>query len=324
MYLASIRTFGLLFIFTFFAFIHAGAQKTNSAYQDYIKVYSNLAMKHQKEYGIPASIKLAQAIMESGGGKSPLALKSNNHFGIKCHGWKGASVSHDDDLNGECFRKYSKVEDSYRDHSLFLTQRAHYKNLFKLKIDDYKGWAKGLQASGYATSKTYASTLIRLIEDYELYKYDKEKPQPPVIAKKHDSENLHSGTVPVTSKDPETKPSSLDKVVRRIYRLHGLDHVFAIDNDSFEKIANVLDLKEKDLLKFNEVSAGFPLRKGDIVFLEMKKKKADKPHYDHEVRRGESMYSISQNYSIQLKSLYKINKKKADYTPKTGDILRLR
>lgn len=322
MCLKYIHAFGLLLVISLFGFYNAEAQRLNPVYEDYIEKYSALAMKHQKEYKIPASIKLAQALMESGGGKSPLALKSNNHFGIKCHGWKGGGVKHDDDKRGECFRVYKNAEESFKDHSLFLTQRPYYKSLFHLKITDYKGWARGLQKCGYATSKTYANTLIRLIEDYQLYEYDKGKE--PKFVKEHNSEKLHSQKSAVGAKNGSSKPSSLDRVERKILQLHGLSYIYAIENDSFEKIANVLDIKEKDLLKYNEVPANFPLRKGDVVFLEKKKKKADKPFYDHQVRRGETMHSISQKYGMQMKSLYKINRKKTDYVPTEGDILRLR
>ncbi len=310
-----IKTYCLIILLFFSCKSYADSPKSNPAYQKYIEKYCDLAMMHQREYKIPASIKLAQAIMESGGGKSDLARRSNNHFGIKCHGWKGKSVSHDDDLRGECFRKYKTVEESYKDHSLFLTERPYYKDLFKLKIDDYTAWAKGLQKSGYATDKSYANRLIKIIEDYELYKYDKGK---------KNSSKLDSQKKAIDPKEPNAKPSSLGKVDRKVMENHGLSYVYAIDNDSFELIANVLKMKVKDLIKYNEVPESFPLQKGDIVYIEKKKKKADKPNYDHVVQIGESMHSIAQKYGIQIKSLYKINKKKADYVPTEGDVLKLR
>ncbi len=140
----------------------------------YIEKYSYLAIKEMKEFRIPASITLAQGILESGNGESRLATEGNNHFGIKCHGWEGEEIYADDDEENECFRKYKKVEDSYRDHSLFLSERVRYSFLFDLEITDYKAWSKGLKKAGYATSSTYAEKLISLIERYDLQKFDVE------------------------------------------------------------------------------------------------------------------------------------------------------
>lgn len=148
---------------------------TKSKTELYIETYSEVAKKEMERHGIPASITLAQGILESGSGKGELTMKSNNHFGIKCHkGWKGQRVYHDDDKDQECFRKYANPAYSFTDHSLFLTGRSRYASLFKLPKDDYKGWAKGLKKAGYATDKKYPKKLIALIERYELYKYDAE------------------------------------------------------------------------------------------------------------------------------------------------------
>lgn len=141
----------------------------------YISVYKDIAVSEMKQYGIPASITLAQGILESGSGKGTLAVRANNHFGIKCHDWTGAKVFHDDDRAQECFRKYRNVNKSFRDHSEFLAKRKRYAKLFQLDKDDYKGWAKELRRAGYATDRKYPQKLISLIERYELYKFD-EKP----------------------------------------------------------------------------------------------------------------------------------------------------
>jgi len=141
----------------------------------YIENYSPIAKEEMLQYGIPASITLAQGILESGAGRGELSAKSNNHFGIKCHkGWTGGRVYHDDDKLQECFRKYKDPKYSFRDHSLFLTQRSRYNDLFQYKKDDYKSWAKGLKKAGYATDPKYPDKLIRIIETYELYIYDEE------------------------------------------------------------------------------------------------------------------------------------------------------
>ena len=142
--------------------------------ESYISKYSSVAVDEMEKYGIPASITLAQGILESGNGESRLATEGNNHFGIKCHSnWSGKTIIEDDDEKGECFRKYDKVADSYRDHSLFLTERGRYSFLFEYKKSDYKKWAKGLKKAGYATNPNYPTLLIDLIERYELYTYDK-------------------------------------------------------------------------------------------------------------------------------------------------------
>ena len=287
------------------ACLSAGAesQRKLTSYQKYISKYSDLAIQHQKKYRIPASITLAQGLLESGAGQSDLARRSNNHFGIKCHSdWRGGRVYHDDDLRGECFRKYKRVEDSYDDHSRFLAERSRYERLFKLNIKDYKGWAKGLQKCGYATDRAYANKLIKVIEDYELYRFDSGK-----------------GT-----NKTSTKKQNLPVFNYQVYRTHGLIYVYAKDNDSFDQIARSMGFKAKQLMKFNEVPEDFPLQAGDIVYLEKKKKKADKPNYDHVVQVGESMHSIAQMYGIQIKSLYKMNKKDKDYIPEEGDVLKLR
>lgn len=143
------------------------------AYSAYISKYSDMAVDQMKTYGIPASITLAQGLLESDAGRSSLATKCNNHFGIKCHSdWTGRKMYHDDDARQECFRCYKDAEESYRDHSLFLVKGSRYQSLFKLGPTDYKGWAKGLKAAGYATSPTYADKLIELIERYGLDAYD--------------------------------------------------------------------------------------------------------------------------------------------------------
>ena len=140
----------------------------------YIDTHKATAQNEMNLYGIPASITLAQGILESGSGKGRLSVKANNHFGIKCHEWTGKKIYHDDDEAQECFRKYKDAKYSFRDHSLFLSERKRYSNLFKLKKEDYKGWAKGLKTAGYATDRKYPQKLISLIERYKLYEFDKE------------------------------------------------------------------------------------------------------------------------------------------------------
>ncbi|MPN20581.1 hypothetical protein SDC9_167960 [bioreactor metagenome] len=208
-----------------------------------------------------------------------------------------------DDTPNDCFRKYRKVEDSYEDHAQFLTSGGRYRELFDLPVTDYKGWARGLQKTGYATDRAYANKLIKLIEDYELYRFD--------------NKNYRKG---VTRKQ-EVTPTTW---THQPYKTHGLVYVIAVNGDNFAGIANEFGFKEKDLLKFNEVPEGFPLSEGDIVYFQKKKSRADKPYFEHVVQIGESMYSISQKYGIQLRNLYRLNKKSYEYVPEEGDVLRLR
>ncbi|MCF6297266.1 MAG: glucosaminidase domain-containing protein [Flavobacteriaceae bacterium] len=159
---------------TYFRKFKNNNSNLNSHTIEYIGKYKNIAIKKMMEYNIPASITLAQGILESGNGRSDLARKANNHFGIKCHkGWKGKKIYHDDDRRHECFRKYNSPEGSFDDHSLFLTKRGRYTFLFDFKKDNYKAWAKGLKKAGYATDRKYPSKLINFIEAYKLYHYDK-------------------------------------------------------------------------------------------------------------------------------------------------------
>ncbi|OJU38280.1 MAG: N-acetylmuramoyl-L-alanine amidase [Bacteroidales bacterium 45-6] len=292
--------------FVLFCFVgFAAAPKRLKIYEEYIEKYKDVARKHQAKYKIPSSITLAQGLLESGAGKSDLAIKSNNHFGIKCHNdWKGATVIAKDDKPDDCFRKYDRVEDSYEDHSLFITQKPRYRKLFDLQITDYKGWATGLQTAGYATDKAYANKLIKVIEDYELFVYDVSSGK----NKKH-----------TTKEQPQVLLYS-----HTPYKTFGLVYVIAKRGDTFEAIAQEFGFKAKDLYKYNEVPEDFPLSEGDLVYFEKKRKKAESPYYEHVVKVGESMHSISQLYGIQVKSLYKMNKQDMEYVPTEGDVLRLR
>ena len=275
------------------------AQPRNKQYESYIKKYRELAVEEMKKYHIPASITLAQGMLESGAGKSELARKSNNHFGIKCGGdWRGKTVSHDDDARGECFRAYKHPKDSYEDHSKFLVGRPRYASLFKLKITDYKGWARGLKKAGYATNPRYADQLIGIIELYELYKYDEKN------------------YLKWLKKNPNP---------HQTYIANDLLYIVVRAGDSWKSISQEFDISQKKLRKYNDLYKGYALQVGDILYLEQKNKRADEDHIVHVLRAGESMYSIAQKYGIRLKNLYKLNKMhEDDPTPEVGTILRLR
>lgn len=274
----------------------AEAQRRNSQYLIYIEEYKDEAIKQMHRYRIPASITLAQGLLESGAGRSTLTRKSNNHFGIKCgSGWKGRKTYHDDDARGECFRVYKNARESYEDHSRFLAGKQRYASLFSLKITDYKGWARGLKRAGYATSPTYANKLIELIELYELDRFDSDRFKGTWIANPHEP-----------------------------FLANGLLYIVARTGDTFESLSEEFDISARKLRKYNDLYKGYTLRQGDIIYLEKKNRRAHKSFKTHVVRTGESMYLISQRYGIRLERLYKMNDKTADYAPQAGDVLRLR
>ncbi len=282
------------------------AQKKNQRYIKYIDTYSDLAVEHMKKYKIPASITLAQGLLESGAGTSRLAQKSNNHFGIKCgSSWKGRTVRHDDDARQECFRAYKSAKESYEDHSVFLANGARYAFLFKLDIADYKGWARGLKKAGYATDPSYANRLITIIETYELYKYDRKGKKGSTVKKA--SSKQKTAIVP-----------------HQVYIANGIAYVVARTGDTFSTISKEVGISAKKLIKYNDLHQDYTLESGDIIYLKAKSKRADKKYPVHVVRPGESMHSIAQKYGITLKSLYSMNKKGVDYIPEVNDRLRLR
>ncbi len=183
--------------------------------EEYIAIYSDIAQEEMKQYGIPASITLAQGILESTSGRGRLAVEANNHFGIKCHDWTGAQISHDDDEKGECFRKYKNSRYSFQDHSVFLTSRKRYHKLFMLEKDDYKGWAKELKAAGYATDRKYPHKLISIIERYQLYRFDAD-----VLGKDH---NINDKHVVVTGDTLYSISKKFKLTVPQLKELNGLD-----------------------------------------------------------------------------------------------------
>lgn len=271
----------------------------NQAYEDYIKKYRGIAVDEMKHYRIPASITLAQGLLESGAGRSQLARRSNNHFGIKCgRSWDGPSVRHTDDAPNECFRAYKHAKDSYRDHSKFLRSGARYAFLFRLKITDYKGWAKGLKKAGYATDPRYATRLINIIETYDLDKYDRK------------------GGLKWAEEFPNP---------HQPYLANELLYVIARPGDTFKSIAKEFDLKKKNVRKYNELPKDYRFSGGEIVYLEEKRKKATKDHISYTVKEGDSMYSVSQKFGVKLKNLYKLNGLDPENASlRVGDIIWLR
>jgi LysM repeat protein len=299
------------FIFSF-SFSAAFAQMTR---KEYIEKYQVLAIEEMNRTGIPASIKMAQACLESSNGNSELSKKSNNHFGIKCKStWSGKTVKHDDDEKNECFRKYNSVEESYIDHSNFLVGSPRYSSLFQLQPDDYLGWAHGLKKAGYATAHDYAQRLIKIIEENQLYRLDYRLSYDQLIVSDApvNSKNV-SGTLSVN-------PFQSHQIVKR----NNLKSIVARAGDTYEIIAQELGKKAWELYKFNDQPTGYRPQKNEVVYVEAKHRKALKNTLTHKVEPGETMHYISQLYGIKLNPLYKRNRMKYGDQPRTEEVIYLR
>ncbi len=263
--------------FTLLLFLFAATQVNAQQLtrEQYIKKYKDIAVKQMQKHKIPASITLAQGCLESGDGNSALARRANNHFGIKCHdNWKGKKFRQDDDERNECFRKYDNAVDSYTDHSYFLTSRPRYNSLFDLKITDYKGWAHGLKAAGYATNPKYAQLLIDIIEEYQLYKYDngvaaKEEKQAKRIAKKEKSLRIKA------EKAQKQAQKANKKAAKAIEKYNN----FVKQNSTENNMAQVVT-EEEITVKTNNT---------------------------HTVQAGDTLYSISRKYGITVDDIYRLN-----------------
>lgn len=285
--------------------------------KEFIKKYKHIAIMEMERTGIPASIKLAQGILESGCGDSKLASGANNHFGIKCSNWNGDTFHMDDDIADECFRKYTNPEQSWIDHSEFLTSRPRYASLFDLTTTDYKGWAKGLKTAGYATNPQYANLLIKIIEEEKLYEYDKVVKHP---TGEKPSLNTKKPVVSSASKSVNTTSVSYHK--REEIR-NGVICICIQDGDSLEKIAGYYNIKLKKMLAYNEKSNPSVVE-GEYVFLKNKKSKAALGYEFHRVKEGDSLSGISQLYGVKIKSLTKFNYIDANSVLTEGEKIYLR
>ena len=304
------RSFTLIFlIISLVSF----SQNRNQAYLSYIDQYYKLAVKQQKEHNIPASIVLAQGLLESGAGLSDFAKQSNNHFGIKCNNdWTGATIHHDDDSKGECFRKYDRVLDSYEDHALFLKNRQRYAFLFYLSSSDYEGWAHGLKKAGYATDPTYAFKLISIIEDYNLHRFDIGEFAPVSSTQANNAANQGSmGYIHA-------------KNTHSIFRVNGVKFVTALWGDTYASIAEEFNISTERICEYNEIDSKSELQAGIRVYVEQKKTKAPRECETHVVEDGESMYSIAQDYAVKVESIYLMNKIPFTEGVSYGQVLKLR
>ncbi|SFD81807.1 glucosaminidase domain-containing protein [Thermophagus xiamenensis] len=279
--------------------------------QQYIDKYHEWAILNMKRSGVPASITLAQGMLESGNGNSRLAVEANNHFGIKCHDWTGEKVYHHDDRRNECFRKYNTVYDSYADHAQFLSTRSRYAFLFDLDITDYKGWARGLKKAGYATDPNYAKRLIDIIERYKLYEFDREGAGR--SAWKRSKGTSTSGRHVI---DPYTRHEVLFN--------NGVRYIKVKPEDTFSSIAQEFNLRDWELPKYNDLKSAGKATDYNYLYIEPKRNKAHPDHPWHVVKEGESMFEISQIYGIKLRKLYKLNNMNEGEEAKPGERLSLR
>ncbi|RZT93285.1 flagellum-specific peptidoglycan hydrolase FlgJ [Ancylomarina subtilis] len=273
----------------------------------YIDKYKELAILEMQRTGIPASITLAQGLLESGNGNSTLATKANNHFGIKCHDWTGPSIKIDDDRKNECFRKYKDPYQSYKDHSEFLTKRSRYEFLFKLKPTDYKGWARGLKKAGYATHPKYARMLIDIIEEEELYLFDS-------------NTNRNQSSHHEKSKFEK----SLGDLDLRLEVANGVHFIKVIKGDTFYNLEKNMGVSRAKLLKYNELPKDYVLSIDQILYFHKKRNKAARGYNFHLVKAGETLYDISQKYCVKLKRIRKFNGFSKKHEVSAGDRVYLR
>jgi LysM repeat protein len=283
--------------------IQAQPSEIKNTPQEYIFQYKEIAIQEMLTHGIPASIIIAQGLLESGNGNSALSVYANNHFGIKCHKeWSGETYIMDDDEVNECFRRYNRVSDSYKDHSLFLRNRPRYSFLFDLPTTDYKAWARGLKLAGYATLPTYAEELIELIERYQLFEYDKLQL--------------------IRAKALKIEQPKIKADIVPVIKLNNLKFIVVKQGDIFHKLAMEHQLEIEQLLRYNDMTENDKLISGTKIYLEPKRKKAKEPY--HLVSKGETMKSISQLHGIKLNSLCAKNNLKKGEEPVVGEQLYLR
>jgi LysM repeat protein len=276
--------------------------------QEYINQWKDEAIRQMEKYGVPASIKLAQGILESADGNSMLARKANNHFGIKCHGWSGPGVYKDDDAKNECFRKYRNAGESFEDHSQFLL-KPRYADLFRLKSTDYKGWAHGLKKAGYATNPKYPQLLITIIEENNLHQYDKAGGRRPGSEK------------PVRDDDGPVIDYSVGRQI--LETDNRARFVFAKEGDTYQRIAAELGLDGRLLKKYNDVEQGTALTAGERVYIRPKRNKSASKEI-HVVQQGETLRDISQLHAVKLNRLLKYNNLTENAPLNPGKEIRLR
>lgn len=305
----------VFFIVAFLAAMSLSAQRQDPTYLSYIEVWKETAVANQADYGIPASIIMAQALLESAAGQSELAVNARNHFGIKCNkDWLGGVYYYDDDSKGECFRQYGDAAESFKDHALFL-QRPRYTTCFEIALEDYEGWARRLKECGYATDPLYASKLIKLIEDYRLdtlafpqnaAQQPQKKPLKAAVVRK-------SEPIMVINNDPEPPyvvPLSAKEEKEAFMLMHpkqkwnGITYVTAREDDTYANVAFRLNMRERDLREYND-ALGRELQKGDRIYLSAKKTTGANAYTW--TYTGQSLWQMSQEEGVTIESIQKYN-----------------
>ncbi len=319
----------LLILTTLFSTITLSVANNNDgriSREEYIKRYKKIAIYHQILYGIPASITMAQGILESDSGNSTLARGSNNHFGIKCKSdWKGKTFTHTDDAPNECFRAYKSVEDSYEDHAKFLDESPRYDSLFSYRADDYHSWARGLKAAGYATAPDYATRLIKIIEDNKLYLLDSSDGLRR-LAKISQQERRNKTASIETLYDPNEITVSVNaRYGYDLQEANGTMYIVSSKNDTYSNLAKRFGISPSRLRKFNDKARGVQeIAEGSVVYLERKGRKWKGTKEFHQLATGESMHSVSQMYGIREKRLYRLNGLEEGDKVKVGDIIHIK
>lgn len=301
-------------------FAHNASAERQST-QDYIKRWKTTAVEHMHTFNIPASITLAQGILESGSGNSDLAVQANNHFGIKCHrGWQGEHFYQDDDAENECFRKYKDAAESYTDHALFLTSRSRYAGLFELRTTDYKGWSKGLKSAGYATNPKYADLLIGLIERYRLYEYDKGTALPPQKEEKEEARAIAEQPPAPALETPAVLPTNFTAAIDKpsTIEIHTSSRTIAVNQykaryvkarkgDTYYRLAKELRIALWQLHWYNDLGKRDVLKEGEIIYIDPKRNRASTKEGHWQCREPMTMSAISQLSGIKLKKLLRYN-----------------
>ena len=307
----------LLLLITGLETASAQSRRTRQTREEYIERYKHIAIDHMERYGIPASITMAQGILESDCGNSALSRSSNNHFGIKCkRNWTGARTYHDDDAKGECFRAYPSVEESYLDHAEFLDQQPRYDSLFAYSATDYRSWARGLKAAGYATAPDYAERLVKIIEDSKLYLLDRPNGDR-LYAKRNEqpeawftSQSSVATAVPETGIDPDHYRVTINAHKGyNIYQTNGVYYILAKENDSFENIGAKFRLSPRNLRKFNDLKErdAQPMT-GEVIYIARKKNRWEGAPQEALCREGDTAYAIGQRYGIRTRAVEKLNR----------------
>ncbi len=321
-----------LLILLIFAVLQTATMAQKLTRQGYVNLYKQWAITEMNRVGIPASITLAQGILESECGNSKLAVEGNNHFGIKCHSdWTGETIYHDDDRNQECFRKYTSAYDSFKDHSDFIQQKSRYSSLFKLDKTDYKSWAYGLKAAGYATDPQYAQKLITIIEEMGLEAYDSAEGTLTAEDANDYTYDITNGNV-VKNNTQKAMLKVKRNVLYSINPLHehtveynnGVKYIAVMGGDTFLSIAKEFHLLVSELLAYNDLDATADITQIKYLYIRSKKNRAHPDCITHTVKNGETAWSIAHKYGIKLRKLRKFNHLPEGDVVTEGEVLNLR